>query len=174
MKEEENMYVRNRVKVNEDVNMMIDKNVSNNESKCDSSKSGLENENARKTNIESNESIGEEKELEEINLINFDELDQISEGKLEGIFDVFFESDLIDFRCVEGNSERNDEFGYSNRGIVKCKKLVMNNDIKVEMISEADAKTFEFVEMDNIAKDLLKTLMDNVFTEFGCRVDLSK
>ncbi|CAG8718069.1 7853_t:CDS:2, partial [Gigaspora rosea] len=50
------------VKVNEDVNMMIDKNVSNNESKCDSSKSGLENENARKTNIESNESIGEEKE----------------------------------------------------------------------------------------------------------------
>ncbi|RIB07259.1 hypothetical protein C2G38_2046136 [Gigaspora rosea] len=40
-------------------------------------------------------------EGEEINLIDFNESDLMSEGKPEGIFEVFVEGDLIDFGCIE-------------------------------------------------------------------------
>lgn len=47
----------------------------------------------------------------------------MSEGKLQSMFDVFFESNLINFGCVEG-------------------KMVRSNEVKKEII-EADREMFQ-------------------------------
>ena len=64
-----------------------------------------------------------DKEMKVVNLIDFDELDWMSEGKSEDTFGLFFEIDLIDFGYDEGES-------------VKC------SDVKREAIEEADGETF--------------------------------
>ncbi|RIA99858.1 hypothetical protein C2G38_1509518, partial [Gigaspora rosea] len=115
----------------------------------DSNQAGLDKENAEENDIESNRSIGagddcklddleaevdrlllvmrnsgsDETEGEEINLIDFNESDLMSEGKPEGILEVFVEGDLIDFGCVEGES-------------------VINDYVKEEIIEDADGETF--------------------------------
>ncbi|RIB24661.1 hypothetical protein C2G38_2031701 [Gigaspora rosea] len=58
-----------------------------------------------------------------VNLIDFNKVDWMSKGKLQNTFDVFLESDLIDFEYIE-------------------KEIVKSDKVKAEMI-EADKEMFQ-------------------------------
>src|SRR5260363_102841 len=62
-----------------------------------------------------------------VNLIDFDELDQMSEGRPEGTLNVFFEINLIDFGCIE-------------------EELVRYSDIKEKAVKNTNSKTFRWFQ----------------------------
>ncbi|RIB22451.1 hypothetical protein C2G38_2173910 [Gigaspora rosea] len=177
------------------------------ENSGNSNQAGLENESAKEINIKSNRSIGagdscklddlkaevgllllvirnsgsDKTEGKEINLIDFNELDLMSERKPESILEVFIEGNLINFGYVEG-------------------ELVINDYVKEEIIKEANSETFGWSrcigDVDGINKVVncfqdglsdvdvatgikemvkdLKALIDYDFNECNCSMDLSK